>query len=72
MSFFYCNFAGDFVYWLNVGMKGLGKLVFSDNKATRNADNNTIHWQSDVVAIGVYGSYSATGNGNIDLVATKQ
>ena len=47
------------------------KLVFSGNKATRNEDN-TIHWQSDVMAIGVYGSYSATGNGNIDLVATKQ
>ena len=47
------------------------QLMFSDNKVTRDADNR-LHWQSDVVAIGVYGSYTATGNGNIDLVATKQ
>ena len=47
------------------------KLVFSGNKATRNADN-TLHWQSDVIATATYSSYQLSGNGNIDLVATKQ
>ena len=47
------------------------KLVFSGNKATRNADN-TLQWKSDVIATATYSSYQLSGNGNIDLVATKQ
>ena len=46
-------------------------LVFAGNKAKMQPDS-TILWKSDVIATATYGSYSATGNGNIELVATKK